>query len=352
MPRTLNGDDDDPHGLVGQHRQALLLAVDGQVEGDAVKVVAVGLGRPVERAVADGDGVGPGGGGLLGDGGAVGVGRLVQGQGGGVQVGRSADAEEQMGLDDPGRLGLVLGCLLVFQQGRLHHGLVSESLGQQPPDGLVGAIVVLLQNNVRSVFADRSNILDAARLFLLLRCRRCRCRRLILLGSIIIVLHHRGEGRHLPPVAVQVDRHHRQAGHAPHAAQGQVLALVDDVGRQRRERSRRRHAGGRTGVGVVLLVGVGGRVRRQGARAAVRGDAGRHGHAAPSEAGSASSGRCEAHGRLVGWWVGGLGVEGTHEKWIRRRAGLSPTANDTWRLMKSAGSASSSRKPPQSFVPR
>ena len=106
--------DDDPHGLVGQHGQALLLAVDGQVEGDAVKVVVVGLGRPVERAVADGDGVGPGGGGLLGDGGPVGVGHLVQGQGGGVQVGRAADAEEQMGLDDPGRPGLVLGCLLVF----------------------------------------------------------------------------------------------------------------------------------------------------------------------------------------------------------------------------------------------
>ena len=291
--QTLGLSDDDANGLIGQHGESLLLAVDGQVEGDAVKVVVVGLGRPVQRTIADGNGVGPGIRGLFGDGGTVGIGHLVQGQGGGIQIGRSADSKEQMRLDDAGSLGLVLGCLVIFQQGGLHHRFVSKSLGQQPPDGLVGGIIILLENNVRSVHADRSNRLDAAGF---LRCR------LFAVLVAIVILHNGREGGHLSRIAVQIDRHHGQTGHAPHAAQRQVLALVDHVGRQGSERSRRRHARGRTGVRVRVLavMGVGRRVRGHGGRAPVRGDAGRHGHAAASEAGAASSGRCEAHGWCFG----------------------------------------------------
>mmetsp|Transcript_31009 Transcript_31009/g.92956 ORF Transcript_31009/g.92956 Transcript_31009/m.92956 type:complete len:934 (+) Transcript_31009:1862-4663(+) len=287
--------DDDTRRLLGQYRDALLRLVHRQVERDAVIVVPLGPG-PVQRRVADRHSDGPG--------------RLVLGRNRGrVRVGRHGVLLQRRGTDLRGPTGTqqqvrphdtggpVLPRLLrvVDQRIREDAVVVTLPLGQHPPHGLVGRVVVPLEDEVGARPRRPAHGVDLKGAAVALPGGG-----IALLPSLSVLARpgDGGEVRHLPPLAVQVHGDQGQARHVPDRPEPQsALALVDEVGPQRGQVAGSRHA--RTGK---VRVRSGGGLRRGAVHGHARRATVRHGgsgEGAPSHAASTGRG-CEGHG---GWII-------------------------------------------------
>mmetsp|Transcript_11461 Transcript_11461/g.23477 ORF Transcript_11461/g.23477 Transcript_11461/m.23477 type:complete len:224 (-) Transcript_11461:235-906(-) len=217
--------------------------------------------------------------GHLGNGGIIGLCHRVQLQRGRINIIGPPCPEKQVRFDDPRRPGHIPGLCLVVHQGRFVDGLISTPSGQQPPNGLVGCIVVLRENDIGPVDPDRPDCLGETFFPFLLPGRPVVAVVVaVASAAVLVVTENGGEGGNLPPVTEQIDRHDRKSRHAPNASQGQILRFVHHVGGQRgvgTGRRGRRPARCRTGVRVsVAVMGVGLGVSCHGRRSAVGGDSG------------------------------------------------------------------------------